>query len=275
MSRQPRDRRRTGVRVDLSARDRALLHALGRFRVAQTSDLVRYAFGATRRDTALRRLRRLYDAGYLDVASGDRSAENLYILARTGRALVASEGAPVGRVPRGGLIHHLAIVSIWVELATMAGTRPGVRLELFRPDWEIREYAGGEGACVVPDGLFQLRLPLPGRQIGLIRAALEVDLGSERLPVLARKLDVYAALQNSPEGLFGWDKVVLGVFAPGASDQRIRGLRTLLTGSSLDDWWLWRRTEDVGGSLDLLLGHPLTTSPCREGSQGLVTGGVS
>jgi hypothetical protein len=274
MSRQPRDRRRSGVRVALSDRDRALLAALGRFRIARTSDLVRYGFPSTRRDTALRRLRRLFDAGYLAVASEDRSAENLYSLARSGRVSVASEGGTVGRVPRCGLTHHLAIVSTWVELALLAESRSGVRLDLFRPDWEIREKAGRAGSDIVPDGLFQLRLTLPDGRNGVIRAALEVDLGTERQSVLVRKLSAYAALSGSPDGLFGWHDVVLALFAPGAPTHRIQRLERLLGDSSLRQWWLWRRAEDIGRSLDRLIEPPLTTSPYREGSRSSLSGGV-
>ncbi|MDM7914509.1 MAG: hypothetical protein QUU85_04475, partial [Candidatus Eisenbacteria bacterium] len=69
-SRQPRDRRRAGCTARLTERDRAVLLAVNRLRLAWTGDVLAFAFGLVRRDTALRRLRRLYDAGYLDVIAG-------------------------------------------------------------------------------------------------------------------------------------------------------------------------------------------------------------
>ncbi len=120
MSRQPRDRRRSGVRVRLSERDQVVLDALARFRLARTSDLVCFAFPNTRRDTVACRLRRLFDAGFLDVRSGDRSEENRYVLGPAGRAWVQAHGGQPLRAPRGGVAHHLSIVRAWVDLAIVA-----------------------------------------------------------------------------------------------------------------------------------------------------------
>ena len=89
--RQPRDRRRAGVSVCLSERDRGVLAAVARFRLVRTGDLVRLFFRGVRADTAAVRLRRLYDASYLTVYCSDRSQQSIYALGPEGRRWVAAQ----------------------------------------------------------------------------------------------------------------------------------------------------------------------------------------
>ena len=98
MNRQSRDHRRRGVKVRLTERDALLLEALVRFRLARTSDLARIAFPDVRPTTAGLRLRRLFDAGYVEVRSGDRSEENVYTLGRYGHRWAEQQNLAVGRV---------------------------------------------------------------------------------------------------------------------------------------------------------------------------------
>src|SRR5262245_14878816 len=103
----PRDRRRGSKRVVLMERDDVLMPALGRFRIARTSDLVTIAFDGIRRDTAAARLRRLYDAGFLEVVQAERTSENIYALGPLGRRRLTDRGLPTGHAPSGGHQHHL------------------------------------------------------------------------------------------------------------------------------------------------------------------------
>ena len=265
--RQPRDRRRSGVRVRLSSRDEMLLAALARFRIATTSDLARLVFGGARRDTAARRLRRLYDSGFLDVLAGDRSVENVYRLGRRGREWAREAGVELGRLPRDRE-HHLAIVGVWTSLARAAHETPGVHLELVRPDWEIR---GRVNLPVIPDAMVQFRVKDRSNCEGLLRLCLEVDRGTETLKVLEEKIRLYELLR-ARGGILGWPVFGVCILLEGASEKRrlrVCGLlNTLWFG-----WWICTsdRSGIVAGAITRTREAPHTRSPCGKGSSGGVT----
>ena len=205
--RQLRQRRRSGITVHLTERDEAVLHALGRFRLARTSDLVTYAFAGVRRDTAAVRLRRLFDAKYLAILSPAQGSENVYRLGPAGSRFLTAQGVSVGRVPRGGIDHHLGIVATWVSLSRMAG----LELERCLPDWELREQFRIAELAAIPDLFALIRVG-----VSLHPVAIEVDLGTESLAVLHRKLEVYRSLWGRAPGLFGWEQFGITVvcYAP-------------------------------------------------------------
>lgn len=167
-------------------RDQDLLRALARLRVARTSAVVQLCLGGIRRDTAARRLRRLFDAGFLAVRTAAATQESLYMLGPKGRQFVTGEGEAEPGVPLGSLEHHLAIVDTWVSVATLE--LPGVGLQLARADWELRTEFGG-GLAIIPDLFVVLDTP-PGP----VALAIEVDLGTEPLKVLRAKVENYAGL---------------------------------------------------------------------------------
>jgi DNA-binding transcriptional ArsR family regulator len=248
VARQSRTARRTGAVIDLTARDEALLRALGRFRVARTSQLAALFFAGVRRDTAAERLRRLYDAGLLDVRSAERSEENLYSLGPKGREWLKERGIATGAMPRGGLKHHLGIVEAWVELAGAAHASQSFSLELFRPDWEIREHLEGRDARLVPDALVQLG---PGDGgLGGLRFALEVDRGTERPPELRIKVQLYEALRTGPGGIYGWRELGLVVAIDGAGKRRQEAVEEILQ-QEWGSWWLlWNEGQPASGLLE-------------------------
>ena len=200
--RQLRHRRRRGVAVQLTDRDVAVLHALARFRLARTSDLVNYAFAGVRRDTAAVRLRRLFDGRFLAVLPPEQGKENVYRLGPAGKAVLAEDGVVAGGVPRGGLEHHLAIVATWVAVAGIE------EFELARalPDWEIREQFRTTELHVVPDLFLLVRA---GERQHAV--AVEVDRGTESLAVLNRKVEAYRSLWGQAPGLFGYDRFGIAV----------------------------------------------------------------
>lgn len=256
--RQLRHRRRNGVAVELTDRDRSVLNALARFRLARTSDLVRYAFADVRPDTAAVRLRRLFDARYLAILPPERGAENVYRLGPAGQRHVARHGDLTGRVPRGGFEHHLAVVGTWVNVSALAD----LELERCLPDWEIREqFAAGETSAV-PD-LFMLV------RVGQVRHALavEVDCGTESQSVLNRKFEVYRSLWGRAPGLFGYDKFGIAVVA-------VAPARRPALASALKKVWvvphvLWVSSDGPMSALHKLfeeLQAPLMASPYRKGT---------
>lgn len=228
--RQPRHRRRKGITVQLTERDETVLHALARFRLARTSELIRYAFAGVRQDTAAVRLRRLFDSRHLAVLPPERGAENVYRLGPTGKQHLAGRGVAVGRVPRGGLEHHLAIIQTWVAVAALGD----VVLERCLPDWELRGKFSVAELQVVPDLFTLMRV---GHDLHAI--AVEVDCGTESQVVLHRKLDVYRSLWGRAPGLFGWERfgvlrlcaTRLRVVAPSPTHSRRHGWFRMFCGS--------------------------------------------
>jgi hypothetical protein len=256
--RQLRHRRRRGVAVVLTDRDRTLLHALSRFRIARTSDIVAYAFTGVRRDTAAVRLRRLFDARFLAVLAPAPGAENVYRLGPAGKVWLVGEGVPGGQVPRGGHEHHLAIVQAWVAIAGL----DGVELERALPDWEIREQFSATELQVVPDLLLVARA---GESCQAV--AVEVDRGTESLAVLNRKLEVYRSLWGQPPGLFGWERFGLAVACPTAA--RRAALASVIKKAWVVPCVMWVTQDGPSMALRKLfeeLKPPLADSPCCKGS---------
>jgi len=252
MRRQSRERRNKHVRVQLTERDELLIEALLRFRLARTSDLARTAFFGVRPTTCGVRLRRLFDAGFLDVRVGDRSEENVYTLGARGRHWASENGLSVGRIPRGSVEHHLAIVRAWSTLAAELGRLPGVELELARADWDLREEFGTLGLAVVPDLFLAVRVREQS-----VALAVEVDLGTESLSVLRAKVEAYEALAVHRAGLFGYRDfaVVVGVATAG----RLPGVRRALDEHRRHGEHTGQRVQDLpssiwqGGSMAWLL----------------------
>lgn len=254
-SRQPRDHRRAGVSVRLGERDQALLRALARFRLARTRDLTRLFFAGIRADTAAVRLRRLFDAGYLDVTTAELHQPNSYQLGPRGRLFAEQVGLTPGRAPAGGQAHHLAIVGLWTELAWLSGRQVGIRLALFRPDWELRELGRRGRDLVVPDALAELSLTASEASGEPLRLALEVDLGTESIRTLRQKIDSYRVILDDDEGLFGWTDVTLVLVADGLTAGRRVSLERLLEERSPVAWEIWPLDEPLLPLLQSLLGR--------------------
>ena len=235
MTRISRDQRRQGMKVRLSSRDELILRGVARFRLARTSDILKLAFPNTRQDTAARRLRRLYDGGYLDVLSGDRSQENRYSLGPKGRLWAKDHSVEALKRPSGSLDHHMAVVRVWVNLTRYTHDQ-NIRLDLFKPDWEIRKKASD--LSLVPDALVQLTLS--GK---ILRFAVEVDLGTEPLRTLRDKVTAYEIRRTI--GLFGWPSFGLGFALAGSGVQRRKAVVGLIS-AGWKGWHLvWNEDENL------------------------------
>jgi hypothetical protein len=265
MKRQRREVRRRGIKVELQVRDVEMLTALARLRIARTAEIAALCFPGVRKDTVASRLRVLFDAGYLEVTTADRTSPNLYRLGPRGRDVVREEGGQLWPVPRGGLAHHLAIVQTWVSLGSAEVL--GLRLELARPDWELRAEFGDHGLPIVPD-LFVV-LMMGSVELPL---AVEVDLATEPLHTIRAKLRAYAGALARPAGLFGWRHFGLG-FALG-DDRRRRQIQALID----REWDGWSLIWTLGAGLEQQLRAvvselqgPLTDSPYGEGRSDVAT----
>ena len=261
--RHARDERRSGVVVELSTRDETLLRVLGRFRISRTADLAHLVFPGVRRDTVAARLRRLFDAGYIDVTAADRASENVYSLGPKGKTWMSDHGHAVGRVPRDR-DHHLAVVRAWGDVACAVHALPGVRLALVRSDWELADRRAS--LAVVPDLFIEFSVDVPGGHIP-VRLCVEVDMGSEAPAVWARKLAAYEAARESPSGLLGWRDFGLALVTGGNRGRRGRLAR--LISAAWSGWWIaWSERDEVRSCLRTVVEAvraPLTGSPSGKG----------
>jgi hypothetical protein len=266
MKRQRRDKRRRGVEVRLTPRDQSLIQAIARFRIADTGSLLRVSFDGIRRDTAIRRLRLLYDAGWLDLRVPGRDEENLYFLGHRGRAWMEMKGLSASGAPRGPIEHHLGIVRAWAAVASHG--IEGLEVVRSYPDWELREKFGAAGSEVVPDLLVAFRIN--GRTVPL---AIEVDLGTESLRTLSDKLRRYEQLRGDAGGLFRAGDFGLG-FALG-DRHRERQIYELLE-TEWSGWSLvWCDPSEFREAFAAALAAfspPLTISPCHKGRAASATG---
>jgi Replication-relaxation len=256
-----RTKRRAGVRVVLGSRDEALLRAVGRFRLCRTSDLLELFFQGVRKDTALRRLRRLYDAGFLETRVLALHQENLLALGAAGRRHLERQGVGCMTAPQGGEAHHLAIIQAWTRLAGSLHYRPGVRLWRFTPDWELRRDLAGSDPRFVPDAMIELVVERSGSSASE-RWALEVDLGSERVGELRKKLLAYRGESAIQDGTLG-----LAVVLSGKGVSRRRVVTDLV-----HELWPWPSVvclesewPEMYPPLRNRIADPLTASPSGEG----------
>lgn len=256
--RQPRHRRRKGVSVQLTERDDTVLHALARFRLARTSDLVRYAFAGVRPDTAAVRLRRLFDSKHLTVLPPERGAESVYRLGPAGTQHIAERGVELGRVPRGGLEHHLAIVRTWVAISALAD----IELERCLPDWELRQQFSVGELQIVPDLFMLVRVGDDLRAV-----AVEVDCGTESQAVLHRKLETYRSLWGRAPGLFGWEQ--FGIAVASYAPSRRAAVTSALKKAWVVPHVIWFGSDNPSVALRKLFGElstPLGATPYRKGT---------
>lgn len=281
--RQRRDRRRSGAAVQLTPRDGALLRAVARFRAAPSRDLSRLFFSGVSRERGAQRLRRLFDAGFLDVRFDRLSEPNVYSLGGAGRRWARAHGLEVSPVPRGDLSHHLALVSLWSDLAEKLGRGAPVRLISFQPDWELRQSLGAT-LPVIPDALIEL-----GVEGGSHRhhVALEVDLGTESESIWKDKLAGYAGLLADSLGLLGWDEFALAIVLVGAGPRRHRAISDLVVSSWPAAHWVLQsekwpesfidslpRTALLAASSNSKKGPP-SSSPMRADTSALEEEGPS
>jgi protein involved in plasmid replication-relaxation len=259
-TRQPRSQRRSGVSLVITPRDEAVLRAVSRFRLCRTSDLGRLFFRGRNRDVLAARLRRLFDAQYLEAHVPDRAAENLYTLGPEGKERIRSTGGCVGAVPRPPWEHHLGIVRLWSMIASATHEMANVQLASFCPEWEVREQPKVRGAAIVPDALLEVRAP------ALIRVAVEVDRGTESLEILRRKFQSYTR-HRMAGGLLGWPAFELMIVLQDGGVRRERLVRELLAREWLGRPLLWTGSE-AAVELSSLFKAPVTDPRSGSGRGG-------
>lgn len=270
--RQPRTERRNGVRIILTPRDHALVAAVGRFRLVRTSDLKQLFFPGRHRDVCATRLRKLFDSGWLDIRIGELAAENAYGLGPMGRRWLAERGERVWAVPRGDVRHHLAIVHVWALLAVAIHASAGLRMVRFTPDWQLRSESRGVDSAAVADALIEIHSHPAQGETRATNIILEVDRGTEWLPVLRSKLAAHVRALAFTAGIEGVPSPLLAVVLQQASALRVEAVRRLITTVWPDSAVVWTGDDAMLAWL-AALATPVPT-PAADPRRGNGSGGA-
>lgn len=201
MSNRRRGRRATPGPVRLTERDLEVLTLIGLTRYLGTTQVARACFPSS--DRARRRLRQLYDVGYVKVTLAGSTTPNLVSLTRVGLRVLQDQRPEVaerihlpGAIRLAGVPHHLAVVDARLYVADLAATRDGYVQRWSNSGGVLGDEWGLRGQRLQPDGLAEVVL---GAE--LVRLAVEVDLATESHGVLRRKLAKYAEHDQAGRGL--------------------------------------------------------------------------
>ena len=184
-------------------RDEWILEALAKMRFLTTDQIAELGFQRSR-SAANKRLRKLLDAGLVQVWVESLAAPNVYGLTRAGARLLgdARDQTPIA-VPRsleGNLAHLLGINQVRISLAIGLEATSGT-LGWWQSDWELRARFR---EAVIPDALFAVNW---GDGVSST-FALEVDHATRSSRALVAKLLRYRSLLSRGRGLYGLEEVV-------------------------------------------------------------------
>jgi hypothetical protein len=192
------------LRDQLSERDWQIIWTLARVRVATTTQLEQLHFGGVTRRRAQRRLAVLVSLRVLGrlprVIGGARagSSGHVYGLDVAGQRLVDLNRGRRPRRPRpvgsAHLDHSLAITEVFVDLmaAERAGQLAVVQFVGGSAAWRSFHGHGGARAILKPDAYVVTQID--GYEDHWF---LEMDLGTQHLPALARRLALYRGYWQS------------------------------------------------------------------------------
>jgi hypothetical protein len=209
-------------RIILQPRDKVLLSELQVFRFIDRDQAGRIA-GFTSPSRAKQRLLALVRAGYLErfflgTISGGRTA--IYHLPRelrprrTGRRFESSQS-------RQFIEHQLAINALHL------GMNPHVRI------WRRFSAPLPSAPPVIPDGYAELKLD------GIVvRAFIEMDLGTESLPIWEKKVSGYLSLASSGYAPTHLDSPTFRVLVVASTEARIRAIRSVIAKHTDRVFWL-------------------------------------
>jgi hypothetical protein len=214
-------------RIILQDRDHRLLEELETMRVVDREQAkVVAGFGSTTR--ANTRLLALTRTGLLKrtLLGGNRAA---YQLASTRTSHVAK---PVSKTNVVLFCEHqLAINELYLTVRYRPIPVVNVRCQLWRRFVETIS----KSFPLIPDAYFELTVPT-----GVLPSFLEVDLGTEALPILRRKFQLYLQLATSGEFPALFSQPRFRVLVLTTTDRRVENLRQVA--SKLTDKIFWFST---------------------------------
>ena len=206
--------RKRGVVVELQHRDRFAFKMLMKARVLQTGDFVPLAFPS--RSVAVRRLRKLHDAGFVACYVEQLHIDNRWMLDQRGWEVLAGKDGdivPIRRAPQSIEAlkpHRATLVRLWSLLAHACHSAADRRLRRFTFEWELPKEVFSVGGAYRPDAVVVMEHA--GSQESLL---IEVDTGSEAPSyVLKRKFDVFETLRATRTPVAGVVPDLLLVLVP-------------------------------------------------------------
>lgn len=225
-----RGKRQKGRPVVLTPRDRLILRLIGSCRYVSTTQIARELFSSV--DRARRRIRQLFDNGYLQITLAGSTSPNLLSLTQEGARIVRtafpdeSENLRLpGAIRLAGVPHHLGIVNTRLYMEALARTNKQTMDAWESGAGRLARDLGLPGLGLQPDAL----AALSDTQSQEIYAA-EVDCGTEPLAVLGRKLDRYSLVLQEQGGL---DE--LWVVLAGTGSLRKAGIERLVMQAGLGE----------------------------------------
>lgn len=245
--------------VRVTERDLELLRALGRMRLATTSQIRRLFFtdapsaqeagamSVAGRDprargytAATKRLAKLHALGLLRVHLLELNAENLYGLSPAGRALLVSEGMVpeelhVQRSILRSDAHLVGVNDIRIALVLAMRVRHDVQVEFFFADHDLKRQALKASRKIpryLPDALVRV-VQGGGASISLV---LELDLGTEHRAQFAPKVAV--TVEHARRGVPLWGLLPFRPLLLARGEDRLRYLAEVIVAGGGGDLWL-------------------------------------
>lgn len=221
------------TRPELSARDRAVVELVGKFRQMTRGQIRASLFQALASPTPVdRTLKRLVERGYLArlarLVGGDRggSAQYVYQLGRAGWKLLDRPGAYWA--PRAVNLHALAVADCFVALKE-AEQRGELEVISFTTELDCHEVVGQ--VRLTPDAYVELAVG--GRKL---ISWLEVDRGTEHLGVIQEKCERYWKAFTSGQ----WDGVFPYVLFIVPDEQRLRAIERVVQAGPVEAHEIFR-----------------------------------
>lgn len=192
MTRKQRARRlKKALRVEITERDGEMLTLVGLVRYISAEQIAREFFPSE--DRCRRRLRQLFDAGFIKINLTASNKPNLISLTASGRELVLLHRPDLensiqssGVIKLSGIAHHLTLAETRLYLANLAQTENGQLLRWESGRGALAEQIGISEYYIVPDALAEIQI-----RSELLRFAIEADCATEGSQMLERKLRGY------------------------------------------------------------------------------------
>lgn len=230
-SRQPKRRRTergSARRIEMTPRDDELLLLTGMCGHIGTDQICRALF--TSEDRCRRRVRSLYDAGYLATLLVSSREPSLVRLTNKGLAYVTEkfpEAASRIRLPGpirlAGIAHRRCVVDTRLYLAALAEQRGTPLIRWSNAGGELGAELGLTDLHLVPDGIAVLATP------ELVYVSIEIDRTTESLGILSKKIERYVAAAAAGRLDSLWLIITGG-------SVRYQNLSRLLSEAGLGDW---------------------------------------
>jgi hypothetical protein len=224
--------------VALTDRDHDLLTLVGLCRYVSAVQIGREFFPSI--DRARRRVRDLFDAGYVSVTLVTSTAPNVISLTRRGldalradRAAVAGRAGLAGAIRAGEVQRHLAVVDLRLFAASLADVRSTALARWSNRDGAALDAYGFRRRRLEPDGLAEFETPE-----GVVAVVCELDRPHADVTSLARRLGRYRAVAEEGRVDALWLLVTAG-------PARVAAVRDCVDRAGLGAWVRILTDQDV------------------------------